>query len=211
MAQLHERWRPQSLDDVEGQNKAVTAIALLYANQSIGGRAFWIQGPSGTGKTTLAKIIAKMNGCDWYPVVETTGRELTTAAISRAAQEWQYAGGHALIVNEAHGLNRPAIEVLLNVLESLPSNVVVIFTTTNDGADLFEEHIDAGPFASRCIGVKLTNQGLCRVFAERAKRIAQVEGLDGQPIEAYESLMKRCKNNMRAALTAIEAGEMVTV
>ena len=68
---------------------------------------------------------------------------------------------------------------------------------------------DSGPFASRCHRITLTNQGLAQAFAERAKHIAEAEGLDGRPVEAYVRLVKSCGNNMRAVLQRIEAGEML--
>ena len=116
--------------------------------------------------------------------------------------------GHALIVNEAHGLSRPVIELLLGILEDLPDSVLVIFTTTNDGNDLFEEKMDSNPFASRCVSLQLAARNLCEAFAERARAIAQAEGLDGRPAEDYVKLMRKCRNNLRAALQEIESGAM---
>ena len=56
---LYERERPASLDEIVGQSEAVAKIKRLV-DQHWGGRAWWISGASGTGKTTLARILAQM-------------------------------------------------------------------------------------------------------------------------------------------------------
>jgi hypothetical protein len=54
----------------------------------------------------------------------------------------------------------------------------------------------------------LAQRDLAKAFAERCRQIAQAEGLDGQPIAAYERLAKDCKSNFRAMLQSIESGCM---
>lgn len=55
---LSERVRPTDLAGVVGQVKAVAACRRLIERGMLGGRAVWLAGPSGTGKTTLARILA---------------------------------------------------------------------------------------------------------------------------------------------------------
>lgn len=210
MQPLSEKYRPRTLDDVVGQDKAVAALRKV---RGFGGRAFWVSGPSGTGKTTLARIIAG-EVADPSMTVELVARDLTADRMRDIVDTlglygWGK-GGRAVIVNEAHGLSRMMIERLLDALESIPQHAVWVFTTTKDGEEgLFEDQQDAGPLLSRCVKVRTTNQGFAEAFAARAMTIAQAEGLDGVPIGEYVKLARKCKNNARAILQAIDSGEFV--
>jgi replication-associated recombination protein RarA len=207
---LYEKYRPQTFDEVLGQPKAVQTLERLTA-KGWGGQAFWISGSSGTGKTTIARIIAGM-GADEFCIEEfDSADQLDFSALDRIdCEQEQYGwgkGGRAYIVNEAHGLRGATIRRLLGLLERIPRHVVWIFTTTREGADkLFDDQIDASPLLSRCHEIRLTNQGLNKVFAERALQIAQAEHLDGKPLKAYEQLARDCHNNMRMMLQQIAAG-----
>lgn len=212
MRNLYEQYRPHTFEDVIGQDKAVATIHRIL-DRGWGGQAFFISGASGTGKTTLARIIASQ-GADELCVDEYDSADaLTVDALDKIERDLSMfgwgRGGRAIIVNEAHGLRAPTVRRLLGLLERIPSHVVWIFTTTREGEQkLFDDQLDASPLLSRCIEIRLTNQGLCRPFAAHVQRIAQAVGLDGKPIAAYETLMKACKNNMRMALQQIAAGVM---
>ena len=216
MPTLSDKYRPSRLEDVIGQGKAVDILSRL---PEYGGRAYYITGKSGTGKTTIAKILAlEVTGCD-EGITEITGRELTVNAL----REWYSTvtagvglfGGYALIVNESHGLCSPVVELLLNYLEALPTWATILFTTTRGGDNHFGNMLDAAAFRSRCVCLALMpipGQGsYVPEMAAFLHEIATKEGLNGKPVSAYERLLdsRHCDGNAREALNFIEQGKML--
>jgi len=214
---LYQKYRPATWADFVGQDKAAARVRRIIERQDFDRGAFWIEAAgannSGIGKTSLAWIIARSLADDFF-ITELDGGRCDKRAVEdmeRASRTMTWCASKPFrvwIVNEAHAVTQGAVDAFLTFLEALPRHCVVIFTTTRRVEEGLFGDMDSGPFASRCHRITLTNQGLAQAFAERARMIAQAEGLDGRPVEAYVKLVQTCKNNMRAVLQRIEAGEM---
>ena len=210
---LFEKYRPTTFDEVLGQDKAIKKVELLLA-RGWGGRAWWISGASGTGKTTIGRIIACQGADDFYITEYDSADAMSVSEIDRLERDMSYLapgkGGRAYIINEAHGLRKPIIRRFLGLLERIPSHVCIVFTTTKTGeSKLFDDQIDAHPLLSRCAKIELTNQGLAKPFAEHCQQVAEKENLNGKPLQNYIKLAQNCKNNCREMLMAIETGDML--
>lgn len=212
---LTEKYRPATLNAVLGQDKAVKVLKRLHSIDSLDGRAYWISGKSGTGKTTIARIVAGMTA-ESFNIREMDAGEVTAGLV----REWAYdqhmrpmgnLRSRAYIINEAHGLRQDTIRALLVWLEELTPYSVVIFTTTTEAQMQFESaKIDSSPLLSRCMNLPLASKGLAEPFAKQMEAIAVAEGLDGAPKTSYARWFKDNGLNLRAAIQFVEAGNMLT-
>lgn len=132
MTALITKYRPQKLDEVVGQAVAVKALKGALKSS----RTFLFSGPSGTGKTTLARIAAAEAGCAPSDLIEidaatNTGiddmRQVTSSLMYRPLGEGLI---KALIVDEAHALSKAAVQSLLKILEEPPPWVMWALCTT---------------------------------------------------------------------------------
>lgn len=213
---LGEKYKPACFEEVAGQTEALAVLAHLRNNGGLGGHAFWLSADSGQGKTAIADLIAlEVAGEPWAVAVFDDPSQLTSEALDEIRRHQTYrplGKGLAYIVNEAHGLRRDQVRKLLGLTDTgrIKPWVVWCFTTTRKGQQaLFEGVDDAAPMMSRCVILPMRPASdLDLDFALRARKIAQTEGLDGKPLDCYLSLARSLKCNLRAMLSAIEAGAM---
>lgn len=215
MKPLYERMRPRSLDEVVGQDETIKRLKLIRDRSGFGGRVFWFSGPSGAGKTTLARLIAE-DAADAYAIIEIDAARLTVEQLRDFERMCRMKplgkGWHAFVINESHNLSARVVSELQTVLEEphVQNTSLWVFTTTTAGQQrLFDTKFDAQPFLSRAMMFELSMHGHELDFAQRVMEIAQAEQLDGRPLCEYVELIRRCNGNMRKALNAVESGEML--
>lgn len=142
MAVLYRKYRPTKLEDVVGQEQVTAVLANAIKSDKIA-HAFLFIGPRGTGKTSVARILAHaINGFDYQvedsylDIIEidaasNTGvdniRELREKAVI-APTKGKY---KVYIIDEVHMLTKSASNALLKTLEEPPEHVVFIMATTD--------------------------------------------------------------------------------
>lgn len=132
---LITKYRPNTLDEVIGQDAVVRALKAVAKKQDT--QVFLFIGPSGCGKTTLSRIMANLYGVAPNSIMELDAASRTGIDDMRQLQEvLQYrpfgdSGKRALILDECHALSKQAFDSLLKSLEDPPEHVVWFFCTTN--------------------------------------------------------------------------------
>lgn len=136
MSDLNQDYRPNDWKNVVGQRTAVESMAKLI--KSKGKQSFLLYGPSGVGKTTMARIAAKEFGCDMASILDIDAATHTGVENMRTVQDvLRYkpilgdGNNRAIIVDECHRLSGQAWDSLLKSIEEPPPHVVWFFCTTN--------------------------------------------------------------------------------
>lgn len=131
---LYRKYRPQSFDEVLGQDHIVT-ILKNAVNLGRVSHAYLFAGPRGTGKTSVARILAKEIGCADVDLIEidaASSRGIDEIRALREAVNFTPLSGKVkvYIIDEVHMLTKEAFNALLKTLEEPPSHVVFILATT---------------------------------------------------------------------------------
>lgn len=216
---LYEKIRPRTLEGVIGQPDAVRRLSTMAKAGKLAGNAYWFAGSSGTGKTTLSRIVAHLVTADCeLAEVEMDCGELTPKAVTEFERSCRCrpigGNGWAFIVNEAHGLRRDTVRQLLVTLERIPSHVVWCFTTTNAGQQaLFDGCEDSHPLLSRCcyFGLETRLEKLLPLQVQYLARVAMEHGFaDDIDPEKLVEIVQRSKGNVREQLQFLASGGLAS-
>lgn len=135
---IHVKYRPTRLQDVLGQKAIVKSLESALRAKSRA-HTFLFTGPAGTGKTTLARIVAAEFGCDASNLIEVDAASNSGIDDMRKVTETlRYNGfgespNKAIIIDECHGLSKQAWDSLLKSTEEPPPHVFFMFCSTNPG------------------------------------------------------------------------------
>jgi DNA polymerase-3 subunit gamma/tau len=159
---LHLKYRPQSFDEIYGNEETIKSLKIILSENKI--RTFLFHSTRGTGKTSLARIIAKMVGGTDMSIRELNladargiddAREIITQASHRSID----GGTNVFILDEVHRISGDAKDCLLKTLEEPPANTYFILCTTVPSK------------------LEKTVLSRCTQFAMKPLKIAEAKGL----------------------------------
>jgi DNA polymerase-3 subunit gamma/tau len=217
---LYRQHRPSSFEDVIGQEAVVRALRAALSKGAVG-HAVLLQGPRGTGKTTLARLLARGLTCGSGPTDEPCGTCRSCVALDaessldvvemdaashrgvddvRAVNERLAIApveGHSrvFILDEAHMLTAAAQNALLKMLEEPPDNTYFILCTTA-GDKLLDT------VRSRCHRYSLSSATTADLV-KALRRVCDSEGLATQD-GALEAVAAGARGSYRDALSILE-------
>ena len=197
---LHTEFRPKSFDEVLGQKATVNSLKRAVADKRA--HAFLFVGPAGTGKTTLARIVAHQitgggkHNIYEYDAVSKSGAEDMRSLVGQLAYR---AIGESpvkfVIIDEAHRLSATAWDVLLKPTEEPSEHVYYAFCTTVLGKI-------PKAILTRCLRYDLKGVPEDDI-AELLFRVSDEKGLN-VPDEIIEAIVDESGGSPRQALVFLE-------
>jgi len=217
---IARKWRPQTFDDVVGQDHVVRTLRNAITRNRIA-HAYLFVGPRGTGKTSTARIFAKALNCTNGPKADfdpddpackaiAEGSHLDVIEIDGASNNGvdqvrdlrdtvQYAPAQGrykiYIIDEVHMLSPAAFNALLKTLEEPPSHVKFVFATTDPQKVL-------PTIISRCQRFDLKPIPT-DLIVERLKKIAAAEKIEISEA-ALTSIARMADGGMRDAQSVLD-------
>jgi DNA polymerase-3 subunit gamma/tau len=217
---LARKWRPQTFDEVVGQEHITGTLKKAVESGRIS-HAYLFSGPRGCGKTSTARILAKVincvnlsagnpcNACDScsavargnnLDVMEIDGASHTGVAEVRDLQESiGYApsqfSNKVYIIDEVHMLSTHAFNALLKTLEEPPAHVYFVFATT-------APHKIPDTIKSRCQRHQFKRLEVTEIVAQ-LETICRAEKVESET-EALRLLARKSEGSMRDAESLLD-------
>lgn len=202
---LYRKYRPQTFNDIVGQNHIVSVLKNAIDKDQIS-HAYLFYGSRGTGKTSIAKIFAnEVNGNEIYQKENVDIIEIDAASnngvdevrdIKEAIKFLPTEGKYKVyIIDEVHMLTTAAFNALLKTLEEPPAHVIFILATT-------EIHKIPATILSRCQRFEFKNLSQ-EQLTDRLKYIAKEENLVIEEA-AIEKISTLAKGGLRDAISILD-------
>ena len=133
---LYLKYRPKDLSQIKGNKSLVDSLNNMLSNKETCPHTFLLHGPTGCGKTTIARIIANELGCHERDFIEINTADLrgidTSREIINRSQFAPIQGSIMVwLIDECHKLTNDAQNALLKLLEDTPKHIYIILCTTD--------------------------------------------------------------------------------
>lgn len=199
-APLAEKIRPTAIDEIAGQQHLVgkdKIIRRIIESKLPTSLILW--GPPGTGKTTLARIIATQTDSEFIELSAVSAVKADVKKVSELAMQNKRLGMQTILfVDEIHRFNKAQQDAFLPLVES---GVLVLIGATTENPSF--EVINPLLSRSRVLVLEpLTTDDLVQIL----KRTAKLEGLNGKqlPLKSIKLLAEISAGDARVALNNLE-------